>query len=74
MYLYSLGVRITPRGVDELPLAAIEVKSNKVNSNNKTRLPVETTGSQDLGRDYSSDWCSKNKRKSRRKVAVGHKN
>ena len=28
-------------------------KSNKVNSNNKTQLPVETIGSQEIGRNCS---------------------
>ena len=43
--LYSLGVRITLKGGDELPLTAIEEKQSNKILNQQKRLPRVTTGS-----------------------------
>ena len=40
--LYSLGVRITPRGVDELPLTAIEVKNQQNQLNQQENKSIIT--------------------------------
>ena len=40
--LYSLGVRITPGGVDELPLTAIEVKNQQNQLNQQENKSIRT--------------------------------
>ena len=45
--LYSLGVRITPRGTDELPLTTIETRNQqKIDQISKPILPELTNNSQ----------------------------
>ena len=41
-FLYLLGIRITPRGVDELPLIAIEVKNQQNQWNQQENKSIRT--------------------------------